>query len=237
MRKNKNLLFGGMGFLGGVAGGLVGEAVRPGGLHSYIESSVGSVAKWSACIGVGILLGLTWALAIYSGRRFPSGKKIAGAVFSGFLAGAFAGGIAQGVFMIHRFIGTGQFFFQSGCWGLAGAILGLWISRAIPNLGAARGAFAGLMGGWIGGMGFLALAIHLDEGSGRVMGVGIIGAALGLAIVIVETIFREASLEVIWAPKESTILSLGPRPIWIGGGDDHIHITGMRQHTASLQLM
>jgi len=46
MRKNKNLLFGGMGFLGGVAGGLVGEAVRPGGLHSYIESSVGSVAKW-----------------------------------------------------------------------------------------------------------------------------------------------------------------------------------------------
>jgi hypothetical protein len=87
-----------------------------------------------------------------------------------------------------------------------------------------------------GGMGFLVVAGLFAEMIGRMLGVGILGAALGLAIVIVEALFREASLEVIWAPREVTTLSLGPKPISIGGGDDHVHLSGLPRRAASVAM-
>lgn len=236
IRQNKKLLFGGMGFIGGAIGALVAELASPGGIVGSAIWLVGGVAIWGAVFATGILLGLTWALEIYAGRNRPSGKKLRGVVLSGLLAGAIAGGIAQAVFMAHQFTGIGRFFFQSGCWGLAGAILGWRLSRSIPNLGGGRAALAGLIGGWIGGMGFLIVAGLFAEVVGRAIGIGILGAALGLAMVIVEEMCREASLEVIWAPKETTVLSLGMRPISIGGGDDHVYIRGLPQRSATLQL-
>ena len=197
---------------------------------------IGSVALWGAVFSAGILLGLTWALEIYSGRNRPSGGKIKSALMAGLIAGAISGGVAQAVFTVHRFAGMGQFFFHSGCWGLAGAILGWRLSRAIPNLGATRGAIGGLVGGWLGGMGFLTVAGVVSETIGRLLGVGILGAALGLAMVIVETLCREASLEVIWAPREATIVSLGPEPVSIGGGEDHVYVAGLTQRAATIAL-
>jgi hypothetical protein len=60
------------------------------------------------------------------------------------------------------------------------------------------------------------------------------GAALGLALVVAELLFRKAVLEVIWAPKEVTSVTLGAQPVYIGGGDDHIHVSGLAQHAAAV---
>lgn len=237
MRQNKHLLFAGMGFIGGVVGALVADMVTPGGVGGSVIRVVGGVVIWGAVFASGILIGLTWALEVYAGHKRPSAKKLKGAVFSGLLAGAFAGGIAQAVFMVHHFTGIGRVFFQSGCWGLAGAILGWRLSRAIPNLGSGRAALAGLIGGWIGGLGFLVVSALLAEVLGRALGIGILGAALGFAMVIVEALFREASLEVVWAPKETTVLSLGPKPISIGGGDDNVYISSLKPRVATVQLL
>jgi len=237
LRQKKRLLFGGMGFMGGLVGALAAELASPGGISGGSAIwMVGGVAIWGAVFATGILLGLTWALEIYAGRKGLSAAKLRGALVSGLVAGAIAGGVAQAVFMAHNFTGMGRFFFQSGCWGIAGLILGWRISGSIPNLGAGRAALAGLIGGWIGGMGFLIVSGLLAEVLGRALGIGILGAALGLAMVIVEELCREASLEVIWAPKEITTLSLGARPISIGGGDDHVYIRGLPQRSATLQL-
>lgn len=234
-RRSKHMLFGGMGFLGGAAGALTAELLPEWHISSTLLR-IGWVAVWGAVFAAGILLGLTWALDLYSGRKRPSFAKMRSAVLSGLLAGAIASGVAQAVFSVHRFPGVGQFLFQSGCWGLAGALLGWRMARAIPNLAPARGTIAGLIGGWVGGMGFLLVAGLLVESFARMLGVGIMGCALGLAIVIVEAISREASLEVIWAPKEITSLSLGPRPITIGGGDDHVYVSGLPQRAATVVL-
>jgi hypothetical protein len=93
---------------------------------------------------------------------------------------------------------------------------------------------AGAVGGVLGGYGFILCCALVPELLGRMLGVGLMGAALGLAIVVTELLFRHASLEVIWAPKEVTSLSLGPQPVYIGGGDDHIHVAGLPQHAASV---
>lgn len=236
IRQNKKILFGGMGFIGGVVGALLSELTSPGEHGESVLALIGGVGIWGAVFASGILVGLTWALEIYAGRRQPSGKKMGGAVLSGLLAGAIAAGIAQAVFIAHQTEGLARFFFQSGCWGIAGGILGWRLSRSIPNLGGGRAALAGLIGGWIGGMGFLIFSSLFAEVVGRALGIGILGAALGLAMVIVEEFCREASLEVIWAPKETTVLSLGTRPISIGGGDDHVYIRGLPQRSAILQL-
>ena len=237
LRHNKHLLFGGMGFLGGVVGALFAELVPMSGVGGSVMRLVGGVAVWGAVFSSGILLGLTWALEVYAGHKRPSGKKIRGAFGSGLLAGAIAAGIAQAVFMAHQFSGFGRFFFQSGCWGLAGAILGWRLSGAIPNLGAGRATLAGLIGGGIGGMGFIVISALFAEVIGRALGIGILGAALGLAMVIVEALCREASLEVIWGPKEITFISLGPRPISIGGGDDNVYVHNLPPRYVTVQLI
>ena len=236
IRQNKKMLFGGMGFFGGVAGAILSELTSPGEHGESVLALIGGVGIWGAVFAAGILVGLTWALEIYAGRKGLSGVKLRGAVVSGLVAGAIAGGGAQAVFMAHNFTGLARFFFQSGCWGIAGIILGWRLSRSIPNLGGGRAALAGLIGGWIGGMGFLIVSSLFAEVVGRALGIGILGAALGLAMVIVEELCREASLEVIWAPKEITTLSLGTRSISIGGGDDHVYIRGLPQRSATLQL-
>lgn len=235
MRRNKHFLFGGLGFVGGAVGALVADLVPEGWARSPI-THVGYTALWGAIFSAGILVGLTVALEIYAGRKRPSAEKIKSALSAGLLAGALAAGIAQAVFGAYRFEGLGRFIFQSGCWGLAGSILGWRLSRSIPNLGAMRGAVAGLAGGWIGGMGFLLVSSLSAEVVGHLVGIGVLGGALGLAMVIVEAMFREASLEVMWAPREITVLSLGPKPISIGGGDDHIYISGLPPRAATVSL-
>ncbi len=237
LRNHKHVLFGGMGFAGGVFGALVAEQTSFQNVGGSVIRLVGGTSIWGAVFASGILLGLTWALEVYAGHKRPSGKKMWDAFVSGLLAGAIAAGIAQAVFMAHQFTGFGRFFFQSGCWGLAGAILGWRLSRAIPNLGAGRAALAGMIGGTIGGMGFIVMSALFTEVIGRALGIGILGAALGLAMVIVEALCREASLEVIWGPKEITFISLGPRPISIGGGDDNVYVHKLPARYVTVQLI
>ena len=235
MRTRKFVLLGGMGFAGGIVGSAAAELLPELPATTAILS-VGAVAVRGAVFAAGIALGLIWALEIYSGRKLPGLAKLGSGLLSGVMAGAIASGVAQAVFRLHRFHGAGQFFFQSACWGLTGALLGWRLSRAIPNLGAKRGFCAGLVGGWLGGMGFLLVASVLPEAIGRMVGFGILGAALGLVMVIVEAIFREAALQVIWGPKEVTVLSLGPKPISIGGGSDDVYLSGLTPGAAEVSL-
>lgn len=86
-------------------------------------------------------------------------------------------------------------------------------------------------------MGFIVISALFAEVIGRALGIGILGAALGLAMVIVEALCREASLEVIWGPKEITFISLGPRPISIGGGDDNVYVHNLPPRYVTVQLI
>lgn len=115
-----------------------------------------------------------------------------------------------------------------------GLLLGWRMAAKIPNL--ERSSVAGWCGRrfhrrfGLSHRGYGAARVHRTHDGGRGVGDG------ALAIVLVEQWFRVASLEVKWALKETTTVNLGSRPVMIGGGDDHVYLTGLPEHAMSVVL-
>lgn len=234
MKNNKRLLFSVCGFAGGAAGALLAELVPNFGLG--LVPLVANTTLWSAVGAALITVALFAAGEIYNRKKFSFGIYRKGVV-AGVIAGAVGGFVAQAVY---SFQGEPNFFnqviFRSFCWAIMGGLLGWRLSAVVPNLGSSRGIIAGAIGGFVGGIGFLASSMIFAEVLGRMVGFGVLGAALGLAVVAIEEMFRAARLDVIWAPKEITSVTLGAKPVFIGGGDDHIFIDGLPQHALGVIL-
>jgi Ca-activated chloride channel family protein len=234
MKHNKRLLFLVCGFLGGSCGALF-AVLAPVFGEDFLGLAL-HVAVWSGMAASFMTGGLFAAGEVYHRKPFCFAVYHKGLV-TGLLAGGLAGFVAQSVY---SFSDHSNFFgavvVRSLCWGLMGAILGWRLSSVIPNLGTGRGVLAGALGGFFGGVSFLLMCLLLPELMGRVIGLGILGAALGLAVVAIEEAFRSAFLEIIWAPKEVTTVTLGSKPVYLGGGDDHIFVKGLPQHALSVVL-
>jgi hypothetical protein len=231
--QDKKYLFGTIGFLGGILGALVAElAIGSGG--SYVLQVL-IVALWAGLFSGFISVALHLAVQIYN--RKVSGLEIFlwRAFPLGFAAGAVSGGIAQAIFGLNLYYTLiFAFIFRAVCWGICGAILGAILSYAITNLGLRRAVIAGGAGGFIGGLGFQFIALLLPEMLGRLAGVGILGMSLGLSLVIIEERSRSAYLEVHWAPNEISTFTLGSIPIYLGGGEDDVYLSGIPHHAMSL---
>lgn len=177
----------------------------------------------------------------------------------GLIAGAISGAIAQAVYSFdfgHPLIKT--VFVRTFCWGLMGLLLALGLTTTIPNLKPRHAALGGFGGGIIGGVAFLVVgaligvllgalfgaAVRTNEwlaffvdACGRLLGIGLLGTALGLSIVVVESVFREASVEVVWGPNENSFLSLGKDAVTIGGGlEDAVYVRGMAPEFARVEF-
>jgi hypothetical protein len=236
IRQDKKLLFGVLGFGSGALGALVAEII-PHQKDTYFNLIL-FTGIWAALAAMVIAIGLFWAIWVYNRRQTDVWDLLKKAVPSGFIAGAVSGGIAQAIFGLTQFPNVWtQFIFQAGCWGIWGCILGWSLSYSIPNMGSKRALVAGAIGGFIGGIGFLISGIFITETLGRMFGIGILGAALGLSLIIVEERYRSAYLEVHWAPNESSKFTLGSIPIFIGGGgEDDIFVYGIPHHAMSIWL-
>ena len=235
MLRNKRALITAMGLLGGVGGSLVGELA---GLYEFRGPvlSVIQMALWGMLFAGSILLSLSWGLELYAGKRRIAAADARRSILSGGIAGAIGASSAQLLFGVHHFNGVAAVLFHAVCWGLCGLILGWRVAKSIPNLGSKRGTMAGFVGGFVGGLGFLAAATFLYDIVGRLVGLGIMGAALGFSIVTVEEFFREAYLEITWRPKEVSRVSLGPVPITVGGGADNVFVATLKERAATIKL-
>ena len=246
---NKKLLFVFMGAVGGIVGSLISE------IPSYLLTSFifDVPSKFGGVIGtisftvpsvIVICLGLFWAEEISRRSQRLLKSLIPAVVLAGAIAGAIGGGVAQIIFSF----ADGYVFFQNFilrpvCWGIMGVIVGAWMSRAIPNLELKRGSLGGLFGGILGGIGFLFVIIITvrigvlsplaSEVFGRFIGMGVTGAFLGLAVVLVEQITRSAYIKVYWGPKQQSQVTLGPQPVLIGSSSQ-AHITIPSKSIASI---
>jgi len=236
-RSNKTALFVVMGFCGGAIGAVAAEFFPRINLPSYYASQIMYIAAWTAIASGLLTLVLNFAGEFYLRKTEIAGQVIIKTFFSGLLAGALAGAVAQAIY------GTPaepefwrEFLLRPACWALMGAWLGWRISTVLPNFGAARAMAGGAAGGALGAFGFLLVGILLPQFLGRMAGFGAMGAALGFSLAAADALFREAILEVRWAYNETTSIPLGPRPIYIGGGDDHVPMAGMPEHAASIIL-
>lgn len=228
--------------IAGVVGGAIGAALAEFVLRQPNQTSnrIGDLLEtglWSSIFAGALGLTLYLAGAWHQHRELePIGatQVLAMSAAAGFLAGAGA----QYLFSLD--IGSFRlqnYGFRILAWAIMGALLGLMLSRYIPNLGPIRGFGAGAVGGATGCMGFIITSLYLAGPAGRIMGIALLGLALGLAMYLVEDLFREASVEVEWAPYETTRVGLGTQPVTIGGGgEEHIFKKGLPPRVSSIVI-
>ncbi len=214
----KGIHFAAWGAGGSAIGALITEPfyamARDQTINTFSETVL-KTSLWFGVIGAGISIALMKASYQYLKREIQLGKAIREGLWSGFLAGAIAGGIAE---YLYSSIGPTEFL-RVICWSIAGSLLGLGLSFRIPNLGLARGLAGGFVGGLLGGCLFVLLAVVSGSSvtAARIFGIASIGFCIGLMIAIIETAFREAWLEIRYSPKEIRTVSLGSQPVSIGG--------------------
>lgn len=126
------------------------------------------------------------------------------------------GYIAAGVLLFMCYI-----FLRGTAWALMGGAVGFACSYLVPNLKYQAGTLGGLLGGFLGGSVFILISTVISEVPGRILGVASIGFFIGLMIVIAERQFSEAWIDVIWAPNESTRISLGQKPVTLGASREN----------------
>ncbi|MBX7135041.1 MAG: hypothetical protein K1X67_20440 [Fimbriimonadaceae bacterium] len=238
LRLRKRELYAIAGAIGGAIGASVAELALI--LDTNRSTRIGGIVGtglWSAAfasvLGSALFLASEW----HQRREFSSDRWAK--VFSlGAIAGFLSGAGAQYLYSLE--IGSFElrnYGLRILAWAIMGALLGAMLSRSVPNLGLIRGTSAGVLGGAIGCMGFLLTSMFLPGFAGRVVGIALLGLALGLAMYFVQNMFQEASLEVEWAPNESTRVGLGAQPVVIGGGgEEHIFKKGLPPCVSSIVL-
>ncbi len=253
---NKYLFFALLGLAGGLAGSLISEPVHW--LGNPLPSSVAgsafylivSTAAFSAVFSSVIAFALMLAERIYRRHKQSVAKMLLSALAAGVLAGVVGGGLAQLLFGLVPNGWFTQIFVRTFSWGLMGTVVGCGISRVIPNMKLVRGALGGFCGGVLGGIGFILMLLlfgellkldrlvgaYFAELIARLAGIGVLGLALGLAVVLAERLFQQASMEIIWAPRQTSRITLGEKPVTIGARGDDVVIAGLGPNTASVVL-
>jgi len=204
----------------GGAGGAIGEVIAD--ILSAAPDPTGSfiglvlhTALWFGISGSFISV----ALIVCSMPRINFTRANLEAIGSGagygFGAGAIGGGAAQ---FLYSVIGPTEIL-RIICWGIGGTLLGIGLSRRIPNLLASRGGIGGGIGGLLGGLVFIIVSTIIFDAIGRIVGVGAIGFFIGLMIVFADTMLRAAWLEIKFGTGEKDTLTIGAQPIVIGSDD------------------
>ena len=204
----------------GGAGGAIGEGIAD--ILSAAPDPTGSfiglvlhTALWFGISGAFISV----ALIVCSMPRINFTRANLEAIGSGagygFGAGAIGGGAAQ---FLYSVIGPTEIL-RIICWGIGGTLLGIGLSRRIPNLLASRGGIGGGIGGLLGGLVFIIVSTIIFDAIGRIVGVGAIGFFIGLMIVFADTMLRAAWLEIKFGTGEKDTLTIGAQPIVIGSDD------------------
>ncbi|WP_341736295.1 hypothetical protein [Microcoleus sp. CAWBG640] len=215
----KALQFGVSGAVGGFVGNLITEPFmnfdRLSGSVSFFESVL-STARWFGLVGGGIATAIMFGYYYYiKGKPQIKSAFKNGGLF-GLIAGAISGAIAEA---IYSGIGPNELL-RVVCWGIAGSLLGLALSKRIPNLGMLRGAGGGGVGGVLGGCLFILFAYSLSGTVGRLAGCGAIGFWIGIMLVVAETLFNKAWLVISYDNGVNRTLTIGAEPVTFGSDDN-----------------
>lgn len=176
------------------------------------------IGVWTLLLAVGVGVALIAGQNLYLHRpwltRAEGLRGGLGSAAAGFVAGAAGQALFSGtndaptaLVLLGRIVG----------WALVGLLIGAGIARFVPNLKPLRGLIGGAVGGAMGAVGFLLLGLLVGDLLARFFGAAVIGFCIGAMIALAETVFREAWLEVQYGPGEVRTVSLGRRPVTIGG--------------------
>lgn len=216
----KALQFGISGAVGGFAGNLITEPFlgfdRVADSTSFFDSVL-STSRWFGLVGGGIATAIMFAYYYYIKGKPQIKQSFKNGGFFGLIAGAVSGAIAEG---IYSGIDPNNEFLRVICWGIAGSLLGLALSKSIPNLGTLRGTGGGGIGGVLGGCLFILFAYTLSGTVGRSVGCAAIGFWIGIMLVVAETLFNKAWLVISYDTGTNRTLTIGSEPVTFGSDEN-----------------
>lgn len=227
----------------GAVGGLLSAAVYRH-FHPYEQAWM----SWVSLVGVDGLLTaslLSIAQNLYAGKRRDA-LKVRKPLIVGTLGGIAGGLIAYNVgFPLARMLGGEVHVGRFMGWTIFGIVMGLAITKSVPNLRTAPACLAGGVGAFLGCS--VMYLLGTGAGIGFFLGVAVASAMIGLAIAYAETAFRQAWLEVTIKPKGLTLekertltVTLGDKPVLFGcAGDADVKLAemaGAKAHFAKVSL-
>ncbi|MFN7502590.1 MAG: vWA domain-containing protein [Dolichospermum sp.] len=183
-----------------------------------IIASVLSTGGWTAFLAMGISLALIMGQNRYMRLPLLTVRKGIISTFGSLAAGMIAGATGQIVFLPLSSIAGLEITGYIVAWVILGALVGGGTRFFVPNLKLKNALLGGIIGGGIGGSGFLITASIFGDVLGRLSGTSMIGFFIGLMIAWIEQKQLESQpyLLVNWTATEQTTYLLGTKPILIG---------------------
>lgn len=230
---DKRAYFAAFGAVGGLLSAIIYGVL---GLDGAFSSWVVGTGFDGMCIGALLAFGQArYVGKSFDWKAFRKAMLIGGV---GGLAGGFAA-LKLGFPIAEAFGGAtdaGRFL----GWTLGGVAVGFAVSKVVPNLKLKTACIAGAVGGFVG-CALMYLMSSLAAGTATT------GAAIGVAIALAETAFRQAWLEVTIKPKGLTLekertltVTLGDKPVLFGcAGDADVKLAemaGAKAHFAKVSL-
>lgn len=187
--------------------------------------AVARIAGWTALLSLGVGLALILGQNAYLRRQLFQPKEGALGVLGSVVAGLVAGALGQALFAMATQFPAIETAGRVLAWAILGGLIGLGMTFFVPNLKPLRAILGGAVGGAVGCTGFFLFGAALGDVAGRLTGAALLGFFIGLMIVLVEQLAREACLLVHWGPGEVTTVSLGAKPVVLGSSREaHIYL-------------
>ena len=176
----------------------------------------------------------------YLGKFFDVSLFVKALVIGG-IGGLIGGIISPNIgFPLAQMFGASHDLGRFVGWSIAGAVVGIAVSKVVPNLMPKTAAIAGGVGG-AGGCGLMYILSSFEIGTMTT------GASIGLAIALAEGAFRSSWLDIIISTKKGKEVSqrtasvtLGEKPILFGCTSDVdvklLEMDGAQAHFAKVEL-
>jgi Mg-chelatase subunit ChlD len=177
-----------------------------------------AVSLWTASLAGGVIVALIAAQNLYVANRVGTPSVLLFAAIGGLAAGAIGGALSQAVFSVSSLADGHEAIGRIVGWAVLGSLVGLGMTRYVPNVRWVNGLVGGAIGGGAGAVAFLllvSLAGAADQ-VGRLIGSLALGFALGLLVGLAERAFRSAWLEICYGRSEVRQVNLGDTPITFG---------------------
>jgi hypothetical protein len=188
-------------------------------------------ALWTLFVGCTIGLALLAGQAIYL-RQVPNALRLIRTAALSAGAGFLAGGVGELVFQTLSPSGSSQsansvLIPLLSAWGTLGLLLGGSAAWIIPNLPPLRTALASLVGAVVAAGIADAFTGSLSEEWRAAVVAGLIGFAIGLTVVVAESVLRSAWAEVVFGPRERKLINLGAKPVTFGSSREAtVYVSG-----------
>jgi hypothetical protein len=161
---------------------------------------------WSGVLSYAIAFMLIYLQNRYLKKEYPL-SYIASKVLINFVMGCIAYLLGEYLFtqkifaseMINRLIG----------WLIMGAMIGVSVSKTVPNYAWIKAIQGGWIGGILGGIVYQIVANMNGDFLPRLLGAMALGFFIGLMIAIFEKITTDKQLIINWGPKDTSYVSLG----------------------------